>query len=114
MTADLENQDQSPDEDINTTAPQPEPEAWKMPEPVFRKTSGRLPKGFDKPFEFDPEPQALSNETEEPSVPPVTVLTPEPRPKSPALKLLVVILALTAMVAFLVVFVSIIYFFFWR
>lgn len=45
-----------PDDDRTPTqedAPPPpkKPDAWVMPEPVFRQTSGYLPKGFEKNFE---------------------------------------------------------------
>ena len=95
------------DDDINTTMPQPKPEVWKMPEPVFRRTSGRLPKGFVKETENEPVP------VEEP---PATIasIVVEPKPKSPVLKIIVVGLALAAMIAFLIVFLTIIYFFFLR
>ena len=95
------------DDDINTTMPQPRPEVWKMPEPVFRRTSGRLPKGFVKEAENEPVP------VEEP---PATIasIVVEPKPKSPVLKIIVVGLALAAMIAFLIVFLTIIYFFFLR
>lgn len=43
-----------PQSDIPTVVPakSPEPAAneWKMPEPVFRQTSGYLPRGFEKRF----------------------------------------------------------------
>ena len=95
------------DDDINTTMPQPKAEVWKMPEPVFRRTSGRLPKGFAK----DAADEPITAE-----VPPATIasIEVEPKPKSPALKMIVVGLALAAMIAFLIVFLTIIYFFFLR
>ena len=95
------------DDDINTTMPQPKPQVWKMPEPVFRRTSGRLPKGFVK--ESSDEPVSVEE-------PPATIasIEVEPKPKSPVLKMIVVGLALAAMIAFLIVFLTIIYFFFLR
>jgi hypothetical protein len=45
------------EEDVNTTPPNPQMAdgmgGWKMPEPVFRKTSGYLPQGFEKRFSQD-------------------------------------------------------------
>lgn len=44
------------DEDLDNTPPQEKTPAanakggWQMPEPVFRKTSGYLPQGFEKQF----------------------------------------------------------------
>ena len=44
-------------DDVNTTPPNPAmvdgKSGWKMPEPVFRKTSGYLPQGFEKRFSQD-------------------------------------------------------------
>jgi hypothetical protein len=96
------------DDDINTTMPQPKPEVWKMPEPVFRRTSGRLPKDYPgqvetATVEVDEVPSTISSFT-----------APEPKPKSPVLKIIVVGLALAAMIAFLIVFLTIVYFFFMR
>ena len=43
-----------PEEDVNTTPPNPaqgsERAGWSMPDPVFRKTSGYLPQGYEKNF----------------------------------------------------------------
>ncbi|PYT01305.1 MAG: hypothetical protein DMF63_00175 [Acidobacteria bacterium] len=96
------------DDDINTTAPQDKPVVWKMPAPVFRKTSGRLPKAFEKHVaEVDvvSEPDESSNSVASYS---------EPKPKSHTLKIVVLALAVAAMIAFLIVFLSVIYFFFLR
>ena len=45
------------EEDVNTTPPNPQMTAgkgaWTMPEPVFRKTSGYLPQGYEKRFSQD-------------------------------------------------------------
>lgn len=91
------------DDDINTTMPQPKPDVWKMPEPVFRRTSGRLPKGFVKEVaSVDETPPTISS----------TYV--EPKPKSHVLKLVVVGLAIAAMIAFLIAFLTILYFFFLR
>jgi hypothetical protein len=80
-----------------------------MPAPVFRKTSGRLPKDFEKRIG---EVGAV-NIVSEPDQPASSSI-PEPRPKSPTLKIVVVALALAAMIAFLVVFLTVVYFFFLR
>jgi len=118
MTPDVNKNVPDVDEDdIDTTAPSPryvdnsDPGEWKMPEPVFRKTSGKLPTGFQKKFETDdttsPPPTISSDGA-------VAIPSTEPRPKSPTLKIVAVALALAAMVAFLVVFLSVVYFFFLR
>jgi len=99
------------DDDINTTAPQDKPAAWTMPAPVFRKTSGRLPKAFENRLneasavDLASEPDESSNSVASYS---------EPKPKGHALKIVVLALALAAMVAFLVVFLTVVYFFFLR
>ena len=103
------------DDDINTTAPQSQPDEWQMPEPVFRRTSGKLPQGFAKPVEAD---DAVNN-----SVPPVEpaaqpsaapISPPVIGPKSSLVKMILVLLGLGAMIAFIVVFLTVLYFFFLR
>ncbi len=103
MTADT---NPSIEDDLNTTAPQSKPAVWTMPEPVFRRTSGRLPKGFapDSTGEFDNTSQAPGS----------VQAYVEPKPKNATMKIVVVALALVAMVAFIIAFLSILYFFFWR
>ena len=96
------------DDDINTTAPQDKPAVWTMPAPVFRKTSGRLPKAFERhvaEVNVVSEPEDSSNSVASYS---------EPKPKSHTLKFVVLALALAAMIGFLIVFLSVIYFFFIR
>jgi hypothetical protein len=48
-----------PDPDIDKTPTQADPPkpsgGWAMPEPVFKKTSGYLPQGFNKPFSLTPQ-----------------------------------------------------------
>lgn len=111
-----------PDEDIDTTAPQSEPEVWRMPEPVFRRTSGKLPKAFvdqmNETISSGDDVQAHSAETSIPVEPPSTASSvdaaPVVKPKSDLLKLVVVALALGAMIAFIVVLVTVVYFLFLR
>jgi hypothetical protein len=107
------------DDDLNTTAPSPRPEVWKMPEPVFRQTSGKLPRGFEKnyaPSETTSAETGSENESNErvagsEEIPTTNV---EPAPKHPTTKLVLVFLGLAAMIAFIVVFLTVVYFFFWR
>src|SRR5687767_4976087 len=92
------------DDDLKTTVPNIKPVEWKMPEPVFRKTSGRLPESFvQRSFS---EAENIS-QPESPSV-------PEPAPKSPTVKIVIVALALAAMIAFIAVFLTVVYFMFLR
>jgi hypothetical protein len=113
MTAEA-NRIESIDDELNTTAPQSKPDVWKMPEPVFRRTSGKLPKAFaDKAtevIESDGDVQAHSS----PEMTPPAIASPDPKPKSPILKLVLVALALGAMIAFIVVLLTVVYFFFLR
>ena len=109
MTSDASEKVEEFDEDINTTAPQEKSSVWKMPAPVFRKTSGRLPKDFERRV-GEMGAVNIVPESDEPSGSSI----PEPRPKSPTLKNVVIALALAAMIAFLVVFLSVVYFFFLR
>jgi hypothetical protein len=95
------------EEDLSTTVPNPRPEVWKMPDPVFRKTSGRLPKSFERVF-FG---EAATQESSKPEDAVDTDPTPaETTPKSPALKIILVVLAVAAMVAFIAIFLTVLYF----
>lgn len=84
-----------PEPDIEETPTRPEPPkpvpsgVWAMPEPVFKKTSGYLPQGFNQPF--DPLRQGDENTTVEQPKPdldeeshaapePATVPEVEPQP----------------------------------
>lgn len=98
------------DEDLDTTAPNMKPAEWKMPEPVFRKTSGRLPQAFEKNYAAaDPQtPIATPDEADRRDE------DIAPKPKNPTLKMIVVFLGLAAMIAFIAVFLTVVYFFFLR
>lgn len=108
MTDDAhDNVEEEFDEDINTTAPQEKPpSAWSMPEPVFRRTSGKLPGGFEKNYSVA--------EVDESSADSVETSETEPKPKSPTLKIVILAIAILAMIAFLIVFLTVIYFMFLR
>ena len=101
------------EDDLNTTAPQDKRTAWKMPEPVFKRTSGRLPKGYEKQFSQDATGEHETSAPSSDSVDSVEAYV-EPKPKNPTLKILVVALALMAMAAFIAVFLTVLYFFFLR
>ena len=115
MTLEANNQPIEDDE-LSTTAPNPPDEnVWKMPEPVFRRTSGKLPESYAK----ETAENGLGENSEPPNAPPAqpvaaAVVSPEPKPKNPALKIALVALGLGAMIAFLIVFLSIVYFLFLR
>ena len=108
-------------DDLSTTAPNPPDEpVWKMPEPVFRRTSGKLPKGYER--EVGPpvaDAQTLTaGENVEPDSPAIEAygapVQPVVKPKSSTLKLALVLGGLVAMVAFLIVFLTVVYFLFLR
>src|SRR5215218_7364287 len=97
------------DEDLSTTAPNPRPEVWKMPDPVFRKTSGRLPRSFEREYFAE----SATEESPKPAYEPAdadNAPDSEPAPKSSAVKILLVLLGVAAMVAFLNVFLTVVYF----
>lgn len=109
------------EDDLNTTAPNPKPDVWRMPEPVFRRTSGRLPQNFQKNY-------GSPSEGSEPAAadidPPAVVADAEngesstahlqSKPKHPTVKLILVLLGLAAMIGFIVVFLTVVYFYFFR
>ena len=78
-----------------------------MPEPVFRKTSGRLPESFVRKAEPVTDRESDPADSSIPS-------SPEPKPRGPVLKIVVVALALAAMIAFIAAFLTVVYFFFLR
>jgi hypothetical protein len=103
---------QETDDDLDTTAPQSKPGEWKMPEPVFRRTSGRLPKGFE-----DTSEEPTNSDDPSPDLGPTPDPTPissDVKPESGTLKIVVVALGLAAMIAFIVVLMTVVYFFFLR
>src|SRR5687768_4565864 len=104
------------DEDLLTTPPNPQPSAWKMPDPVFRKTSGRLPEAFEnlKPPDVGSPDGSSHDATDVIDDPVAPTSYVEPKPKSPTLKIVVVVLGLAAMIAFIAVFLTVIYFLFFR
>ena len=106
-------EDISLEDDLTTPASSPPPAAWTMPEPVFRQTSGKLPQGFEKNY-LNPATPESGAETAEASAPAVEAYQAASAPKSPILKIVLVLLGLAAMIAFLIVFLTVLYFFFWR
>ena len=83
MSEDSNPQAQSTEDDVNTTPPNPPAKdgksGWSMPEPVFKKTSGYLPQGYEKLF-----PKAAvddSNSTAEMPPPPEPEADVEPQPE---------------------------------
>ncbi len=108
------------EDDLDTTAPNSaKPDGWQMPEPVFRQTSGRLPGGFEKNYGVAVEDSAEALPVDDPtSTDAVSAYTSNPdveaTQKGSVVKLVLVLLGLGAMIAFIVVFLTILYFFFLR
>ena len=107
------------DDDLNTTAPQSKPEEWKMPEPVFRRTSGKLPGAFEREVakasaESETTPSDEPDVTQDEIPQGYSELEPAAGPKNSVVKLILVLLGLAAMVGFLIVFLTVIYFLFLR
>lgn len=142
------------DEDLNTTPPNPTPVPttpppaeggtaaagkWQMPKPVFRKTSGYLPQGYEKLAvgsedpTIAPNPQVLPNDGAEPSYEPSSaivepqpdlaeVIIPEPETFSEAAAakppssngIVWTILGILFIIGFIAVFLAVIYLFFLR
>ena len=120
-----------------TNSPVPSPGAgWQMPEPKFQQSSGYLPQGYleKAAFEAPPptnvspaaagpaaapavgsepeiEPQPDLNEQLEP--PPAPVITkPVVQERSAGARVAMILLGLLAMVAFIAVFLGVVYYFF--
>lgn len=102
------------DDEPTTDAPNLKPDVWIMPEPVFRKTSGRLPKPFEKRADDNDISSPQPSPDIDPQTPDAPVQQPESGPKNPVLKMVVVLLAVTAMIAFIAGFLTLVYFFFLR
>ena len=112
----LEGSAPEPDEEeLSTTAPNPRDSEWKMPEPVFRKTSGRLPQGFAEELETLTRERAAKITGAEPNFPPTPAAIPsETTPNNPTLKLVLVFLGIAGMIGFIAVFLTVVYFLFIR
>jgi hypothetical protein len=112
----LEGSAPEPDEEeLSTTAPNPRESEWKMPEPIFRKTSGRLQQGFAEELETLTRERAAKITGVEPNPTPAPAdASSDPKPNNPTLKLVLVILGIAGMIGFIAVFLTVVYFFFIR
>ena len=135
MSDELLNQaEQAPQEDVNTTPPNPAQTdgkgSWSMPEPVFRKTSGYLPQGFEKKFSQDEIKAEVDDDA--PTAPPVEMTDVEPQPeisemieetpasaapqppakKGGAMKLVFTVLGILIALGLVLVFIAVVYFLF--
>ena len=113
----------------------PPPGGWQMPTPVFRKTSGYLPQGYEKQFPSGETPAAPAAEADavaEPAVPvaaadvepqpdlseqlnvepPAAVPQPAVKQRSAGVRIALIVLGLLVMILFIGVFLTAIYFLF--
>lgn len=126
------------EEDVNTTPPNPAQSSgeagWTMPDPVFRKTSGYLPQGYEKKFsqeeiksEVDddsstasmPRPVGLTDVDVEPQPEiadhheePVATATPPTAKKGGAMKVVFSLFGILVALGLLLVFIALIYYLF--
>lgn len=88
MSEELDPKQPAPSEEdeLSTTPPNPaleteEDTGWKMPKPVFRKTSGYLPQGFAQKASQDEVKQNVDDETSTASMEkPTGLVDVEPQP----------------------------------
>ena len=124
-------------DDVNTTPPNPPANdgksGWSMPEPVFRKTSGYLPQGFEKRFSQDEIRSTADNDSTAEMPAPELGASIEPQPeiehtdesfnaepaavaalpqKRSGTKLVFTVLGLLLAFGLVVVFIAVIYFLF--
>jgi hypothetical protein len=131
-----------PVSDADTTPPNPangavpsRGQGWQMPEPKFQQTSGYLPQGYLEKVVFDAKPPTqvspaaaapaaapvaegsaveaqpdLTEQLAEPTAP--IVAPPKVKEKSKGARIAMILLGLLGMVAFLVLFLGVIYYLF--
>ena len=118
---------QANEDDVNTTPPNPPAKdsktGWSMPEPVFKKTSGYLPQGYEKLFPqtsvddsnstaempaADVEPQPDIADHTDDAEPGSGAVAAAPK-KSSGLKMVFMILGVLFAIALVVVFIAVIY-----
>ena len=127
--------DTTPPNPANGAVPSPN-RGWQMPEPKFQQTSGYLPQGYLEKVGFDPNPppqvspaaaapaaapalapesavEAQPDLSEQLAEPPAPVIAkPAVKQRSTGARIAMIVLGLLAMVAFIVVFLGIIYYLF--
>ncbi|MFL6467019.1 MAG: hypothetical protein ACJ72Z_03585 [Pyrinomonadaceae bacterium] len=118
------------EDDVNTTPPNPVKNdgasGWTMPEPVFRKTSGYLPQGYENKF-GEVDLKSGADETESTAEMPAPDIGPQPDiaehsdsaaaaapavaapKKGSAAKVVLTILGLLLALGLVVVFIAVIY-----
>ena len=131
---DVSDADTTPPNPAHGAVPSPG-QGWQMPEPKFQQTSGYLPQGYLEKVAFDAKPPAqvspaaaapaVAPAPQEPAVeaqPDLTEQLAEPpapvvaastvKEKSKGARIAMILLGLLGMVAFLVVFLGVIYYLF--
>jgi hypothetical protein len=133
----LNQPNQIPEDDVNTTPPNPGQNSaksgWSMPEPVFRKTSGYLPQGFEKKFSQDEvksdvdddtstasmsRPNELSDVEPQPEISEVieeapVLAAPKPEPKKGgAMKVIFSVFGILIALGLVLVFIAVVYYLF--
>lgn len=130
-----------PVSEADTTPPNPANNAapavgqgWQMPEPKFQQSSGYLPQGYLDKVAFEaPPPAAVSAAAAAPAVepefeppveaqpdlseqlaepPPPVISKPVAKERSPGARIAMILLGLLAMVAFIAIFLAVIYYLF--
>lgn len=129
--------DTTPPNPANSAVPSPSGSGWQMPEPKFQQSSGYLPQGYLDKVAFEaPPPTDLSAAAAAPAVAPTAAetgpaiepqpdlneqLAPPPAPvitkpvvkeRSAGARIAMIVLGLLAMVAFIAVFLGVVYYFF--
>jgi hypothetical protein len=128
------------DDDVNTTPPNPPAKdgnsgGWSMPEPVFRKSSGFLPQGFEKRYSQDeikssaddrdstgelPAPEMAADIEPQPEIPEILEDGPAmdqttvaaPKKGGSAAKVIFTVLGLLLALALVAVFIAVVYYLF--
>lgn len=127
--------DTTPPEPVSGAVPSPD-QGWQMPEPKFQQSSGYLPQGYLEKLGFGAPPQAAVSgaaaapATEPPTAPapdvepqpdlseqleaPIASVVPKPAVKeqSRGARIAMILFGLLAMVAFLAVFLGVVYYLF--
>ena len=127
--------DTTPPNPANSAVPSPN-QGWQMPEPKFQQTSGYLPQGYLEKAAFEtPPPTDVSPNSAGPAAVPAVASGPdiEPQPdlteqlapppppviakpvvkeRSAGARIAMIVLGLLAMVAFIAVFLGVIYYLF--
>jgi len=124
-----------PVDEMNTTPPNPQQSGgggWSMPEPIFKKTSGYLPQGYEKKFSQDEiktevdddtstasmeRPVGLTDVEPQPEIAEIVAETPvattDPQPKkSGAAKVIFSLFGILVAIGLVLIFIAVVYYLF--